>query len=190
MHMLGIITITITTKMKRSLFAINYFFLLNELLVHLLDVFQIGCCLLDALALHDRSFPGQEAGQLLLDLLGLQELGRALDAVVDVNKEESDQKRGNGQICKGKVLAQEVRTLLDDLGVCQQLLELLKLDQQSGAVLDSLFGIRGVGSLVVGGMDVSAISVDQVTQLGALQGILGQEARLGVKVGEVLGDEE
>lgn len=62
--------------------------------------------------------------------------------------------------------------------------DLLQLDNEILEVLASLSGVKGEGGLVDGGLGAGAPVVDQVADLGTLEGVRGEETswlRGGIK---------
>lgn len=139
----------------------------------------VGQCLLGGSSLLN----GQACSDGLLPLkepLQLRELllGHFLAIVVLSQKEEASQEGSDRQIGKGELITKEEGTVaitLDTMGVDEQLVDLLELNDESLAVGSSLGGISDESCLVVGGLGACTPVMDQVAGLGALQWVFGEE---------------
>lgn len=132
--------------------------------------------LLNGRACNDGVLPLEESLQLR-ELL----LGHILEIVVLSQKEEAGQEGSDRQIGKGELVTEEERTVaitLDTVGVDEQLVDLLELDDEGLAVGGGLGGVGDEGCLVVSGLSACTPMVDQVAGLSALQWVLGEEAML------------
>lgn len=135
--------------------------------------------LLDSRALGDGLAPLTEALEVLIVLQGLLKLLLNTLLLVRADEVETSQEGSKSEIGKGEFCAQEEGTLLV-LGsvdnVAEQDIDLLQLDKDFLTSLGALSSVQGNGSLEESRLGASAPVVDQVTGLGKLKRILGDEA--------------
>lgn len=136
----------------------------------------------DRLTLHNRIRPLQEPLQLGVLLREHKALTNIL--LVHFHQGHSCQKARQSQICKCELATQKEGSIAIETGLrslvdgTEEVVDFFELIDEGLMTLLGIGGVEGEGSLVVSGLGVCAPVVDQITSLGTLQCVRGQESVL------------